>query len=179
MPTGNVLLEWAARHRYDPQSLQDMTTLTYHGGAVFLRLTCHASGLHWRSVATKDIILDTTPIVSIIDDDEAVRLALDGLVQSLGWRALTYDSAEAYLASGAAGKTSCLVSDVKMPGMSGVDLCELLQAQGIAPATILVSAYATPAMKEKVRRCGALVLLEKPFDAATMTHWLGVAIEQA
>jgi FixJ family two-component response regulator len=122
--------------------------------------------------------LDTIPVVSIVDDDESVRLALGDLVRSLGWRAFTYDTAEAFLASGKVADTSCLISDVRMPGMSGLEMCELLSEQGVAPATILVSAHATPSMKARVSRGSAMVLLEKPYDAATMTYWLEAAIRR-
>ena len=116
------------------------------------------------------------PIVSIVDDDEAVRLALGGLVQSLGLQARLYESAEAFLASGDAADTCCLITDVRMTGMSGVEMHERLRAQGLAPATIFISAYTTPTLRAKVEGNGALVLLEKPYQAATMTHWLAVAL---
>lgn len=87
-----------------------------------------------------------------------------------------FDSAEAFLASGDAANTTCLVSDIRMPGMSGIEMHEQLMAQGSAPATIFVSAYPTPALEARVAGNGALVLLQKPYRASVMTHWLSVAI---
>lgn len=120
--------------------------------------------------------MENIPLVSIVDDDQAVRRALSNLVRSFGWEARMFDSAEAFLASGDAPQTDCLVSDIRMPGMSGIEMHEQLIAQGAAPATIFVSAYPTPALEAKVAGNGALVLLQKPYRASDMTHWLSVAI---
>jgi FixJ family two-component response regulator len=121
-------------------------------------------------------ILQFTPVVSIVDDDKAVRLALGSLIRSLGWQAGMYESAEEFLSSGQAAHTSCLISDVRMPGMSGIEMHECLRAQGHAPATIFISAYPTPALQEKAVSNGALVLLQKPYKSAVILHWLSVAL---
>jgi FixJ family two-component response regulator len=120
--------------------------------------------------------LQTTPVVSIVDDDLAVRRALGSLVRSLGWEARLYGSAEEFLASGQAVDTACLISDIRMSGMSGVEMHERLVAQGHAPATIFISAYPTPALEAKAASNGALALLQKPYQASVMTHWLSVAL---
>jgi len=120
--------------------------------------------------------LQTPPVVSIVDDDSAVRLALGSLIRSLGWQACMYESAEEFLASGQAAHTSCLISDVRMPGMSGIEMHECLRAQGHAPATIFISAYPTPSLQAKAVSNGALALLQKPYEPAAMTHWLSVAL---
>jgi FixJ family two-component response regulator len=120
--------------------------------------------------------LQTTPVVSIVDDDKAVRLALGSLVRSLGWQARMFESAEKFLVSGEVADTSCLISDVRMPGMSGVEMHERLLAQGHAPATIFISAYPTPSLHSKTVSNGALVLLQKPYQATVMTYWLSVAL---
>lgn len=116
------------------------------------------------------------PIISIVDD-QAVRLALGSLVRSMDWEARMFESAEAFLASGEAVDTSCLISDVRMPGMSGVEMHERLVAQGQAPATIFISAYPTPSLQARATGNGALVLLQKPYQASVMTHWLSVAVD--
>ncbi|ACD21537.1 response regulator [Pseudomonas asiatica] len=121
-------------------------------------------------------ILQITPIVSIVDDDSAVRVALGSLIRSLGWQVRMYESAEAFLASGQVAQTSCLISDIRMPGMSGIEMHERLRAQGHAPVTIFISAYPTPALQAKAASNGALVLLQKPYQATAMTHWLSVAL---
>lgn len=120
--------------------------------------------------------MQTPPVVSIVDDDQAVRRALGSLVRSLGWEARLFESAEAFLASGEAFDTSCLISDIRMSGMSGVEMHERLVARGAAPATIFISAYPTPALHARATASGALVLLQKPYQASAMTHWLSVAL---
>jgi FixJ family two-component response regulator len=115
-------------------------------------------------------------VVSIVDDDLAVRRALGSLVRSLGWEARLFESAEAFLASGEAAVTTCLISDIRMSGMSGIEMHERLVAQGAAPATIFVSAYPTPALHARATGNGALVLLQKPYQVSAMTHWLSVAL---
>jgi FixJ family two-component response regulator len=94
----------------------------------------------------------------------------------MGWEARMFDSAEAFLASGEIVDTTCLVSDIRMSGMSGVEMHEHLVAQGQAPATIFISAYPTPLLQAKATSNGALVLLQKPYQASVMTHWLSVAL---
>jgi len=120
--------------------------------------------------------LQKMPVISIDDDDQAVRRALGSLVRSMGWEARMFESAEEFLASGDAVDTSCLVSDVRMSGMSGVEMHERLAAQGQAPATIFISAYPTPSLQARAAGNGALVLLQKPYQASVMTHWLSVAV---
>ena len=120
--------------------------------------------------------MQTPPVVSIVDDDSAVRLALGSLIRSLGWQACMYESAEEFLSSGQAAHTSCLISDVRMHGMSGIEMHEWLRAQGPAPATLFISAYPTPSLQAKAVSNGALALLQKPYEPAAMTHWLSVAL---
>ncbi|NRO97939.1 response regulator [Paraburkholderia sp. NMBU_R16] len=116
--------------------------------------------------------------VSIVDDNEASRLAIANLVRSLGWQTLLFDSAEAYLSrrslAGLDG-LGCLISDVRMPGMSGIELHEQLLASGDAPPTIFVTAFTTEALRTRVTANGALALLKKPID----THELQQCLERA
>jgi FixJ family two-component response regulator len=123
--------------------------------------------------------LQTTPVASIVDDDESFRLALSSLIRSMGWNAQLYESAEAFLDSGRASDTHCLVSDVCMPGMSGVEMHERLFARGIAPPTIFISAFPSSALEARVLSNGALVLLEKPPSIEAIAHWLSSALRGA
>jgi FixJ family two-component response regulator len=123
--------------------------------------------------------LETTPVVSIVDDDEAVRFSLSNLVLSLGWETRVYESAEKFLASGEVASTACLISDIRMPGMSGIEMHEALVAQGDVPPTIFISAYPTPSVQAKVAGSGALALVEKPYSAELIKHWLSVAFGEA
>ncbi|HEV7834631.1 MAG TPA: response regulator [Caballeronia sp.] len=115
-------------------------------------------------------------VISIVDDDRAVRLALGSFLRSLGLQVRMYESAEEFLASGQAAYTSFLISDVRMPGISGIEMHERLRAQGHAPATIFVTAYPTPSLQAKAASNGALALLQKPCQPALINHWLSVAL---
>jgi len=87
-----------------------------------------------------------------------------------------YESAEEFLSSGQAAHTTCLISDIRMSGMSGIEMHESLRAQGHAPPTIFITAYPTPSLQAKAVSNGALVLLQKPYQPAVITHWLSVAL---
>ena len=120
--------------------------------------------------------MSNAPVVSIVDDDQAVRRALSSLVRSFGWDARLFESAEDFLSSDAIDDTVCLVSDIRMAGMTGIELHERLRTMRRAPVTIFISAYPTPALEEKAAENGALVLLQKPYRSAVMSHWLSVAM---
>ena len=81
------------------------------------------------------------PIVSIVDDDESVRDAMRALVQSFGLEANTFSCAEAFLESGRVEETSCLITDLQMPGMSGVELQEALRAKRYSTPIIFITAF--------------------------------------
>jgi FixJ family two-component response regulator len=118
-------------------------------------------------------------LVSIVDDDKSARLATESLVRSLGWSTRTFDSAEAYLQSmpsAGAGETACLISDVRMPGMSGIEMFQRLLALGPVPPTVFMTAFPTDALRAQVLASGALALLEKPLDVATLEHHLTRAL---
>lgn len=117
--------------------------------------------------------------VSIVDDDEAVRLAVASLVRSLGWAARLFASAEEFLASGDLNDTTCLISDERMSGMSGAAMHDRLVQLGYATPMIFVTAFPTPELCSKVGDHGVLAVIEKPFDAQTIEHWLNVALSRA
>ncbi|RDV00302.1 response regulator transcription factor [Trinickia dinghuensis] len=113
--------------------------------------------------------------VSIVDDDEAVRLAVASLVRSLGWEARLFASAEDFLASGQIGDTTCLISDDRMSGMPGAAMYDRLLQLGYATPVIFITAFPTPELRAKLGASGVLAVVEKPFDAHTIEHWLNVA----
>jgi FixJ family two-component response regulator len=96
----------------------------------------------------------------------------------LGWNVRTFASAEEFLESGHVDDTSCLISDVRMPGMSGVALHARLRSQGNAPPTIFITAFPTPDLHAEVIENGALVLLEKPVAADDVVRWLSLALKE-
>ncbi|WP_444813149.1 response regulator transcription factor [Variovorax saccharolyticus] len=117
-------------------------------------------------------------LVSIVDDDSFVRTATSSLVRSLGWEAREFASASAFLASGMAARTRCLVCDVQMPAMDGIELLDRLQGQGIHLRTLFITAFASTRVRERVAASTALCLIEKPIDAGELKTWIELALAQ-
>src|ERR1700741_4469151 len=102
------------------------------------------------------------PVVSIVDDDPSMRLATDRLVRSLGYTAHVFASAKDFLESPHAAGSRCLIADVQMPGMSGLELQEHLLTQGRRIPIILITAFPEERARERALRAGALCFLTKP-----------------
>jgi FixJ family two-component response regulator len=103
-------------------------------------------------------------LISIVDDDEAVREATKGLMKSLGLSAHTFACAEDFLSSNRLDRTACLIADVQMPGMSGLDLYRQLCATGKPIPTILITAYPDDNARARALSAGVICYLIKPFD---------------
>ncbi|MEI9888878.1 MAG: response regulator [Rhizomicrobium sp.] len=112
--------------------------------------------------------LSTARTVSIIDDDPAVLGATRKLLSLLGFSVASFASAEAFLASPEAATTACVISDVRMPGMSGVELQERLIGEGRALPFIFLTAFPDEASRRRARDAGAIAFLTKPFDGQTL-----------
>jgi FixJ family two-component response regulator len=122
--------------------------------------------------------LKKTPLISIVDDDNMVRRAIESLVTTLGSRACTFPSAEAFLQSPLLTETSCLISDVQMPGISGVQLLERLADLGLSIPTIIITAYPDDSVRARVLSSGAVCFLLKPFDAQSLIECLDDALNR-
>jgi len=116
------------------------------------------------------------PLVCIIDDDDSLRAALVGLVRSVGYEARGFASAEAFLQSGAIGTCACVVTDIQMPGMSGVELKEHLSAQQIDLPVIMITGRPDPSLEGKARAAGAAGFMKKPFEASALIGYLDKAL---
>jgi FixJ family two-component response regulator len=115
-------------------------------------------------------------VIAIVDDDESVRLATESLVRSLGHIPVAFASAEAFLLSAYLKRAQCLITDMKMPGMTGVQLQNTLLAQGNYLPIIFITAYPEARMRDQVLAAGAVCFLEKPFDSADMISCLSTAL---
>ena len=115
-------------------------------------------------------------VISIIDDDASVRRATARLVRSLGYRAEVFASAEEYLQSGRVSDSSCLITDLHMPGMSGADLQDRLNAQGHRIPIVFMTAYFEERTRARVLEAGAYGYLRKPFDDASLIKHLEMAL---
>jgi FixJ family two-component response regulator len=103
-------------------------------------------------------------LISIIDDDQSVREALHDLIDSLGLRVHAFPSAMEFLASADVRTTSCMIADVHMPHMTGIELYRRLLEQGHAIPTILITAYPNDGVRDRALAEGVIAYLTKPFD---------------
>ena len=115
-------------------------------------------------------------MISIVDDDPSVREAMFGLVRSLGFDVTTFSSAEDFLQSDQLDETSCLITDVQMPGLSGVELQSQLISRGSLVPIIFVTASPERRVEARARSAGAIAFLNKPFDDKTLIECLDRAL---
>jgi len=108
-------------------------------------------------------LTERTTIIAIVDDDPAVRRGTSGLLKSLGFSAIEFSSAEEFLNSGRAQDISCVITDVRMPGMSGIDLQDRLIAVGHKIPIIFMTAFPEERAKTRAIKAGAFGFLTKPF----------------
>ncbi|WP_439638626.1 response regulator transcription factor [Nevskia sp.] len=114
------------------------------------------------------------PCIAIVDDDDSLRLSLQGLIRSLGFREQGYTSAEEFLAD--ANACDCLLTDYRMPGASGLDLVRRLRDAGRDTPVILMTAQTEAGLRERALACGALCMLAKPFEARQLIRCLNQAL---
>ena len=114
------------------------------------------------------------PLIAIVEDDESLRLALVGLIRSMGYDGEGFASAEAFLAGDCAARAECLVSDLQLPGISGLDLAA--QLRGSLPC-ILVTARTERNIDDRAREGGVLCLLRKPFEADDLAGCIRRALD--
>src|SRR5262245_46495443 len=115
-------------------------------------------------------------VISIVDDDESVRESTKNLVRSLGHTAVTYESAEAFLERGDADATACVIADVQMPGMSGLQLQSRLIERGHRVPMILITAYPETLVRDQALAAGALGFLSKPVNDESLITCIDEAI---
>jgi CheY-like chemotaxis protein len=121
--------------------------------------------------------LGHVPLISVVDDDESIRVATRALLRSLGWAVHTFASAEDFLHSPHVNDTSCLIVDVQMPGMSGVELQRVLKARGHSTPVIFISAFPEDRIRAQILEAGAICFLSKPFDEQSLIGCLDRALK--
>ena len=114
--------------------------------------------------------------ISIVDDDDSVREAIKGLIRSLGFAASAFPSAKDFLNSGAIGATACLIADITMPDMTGLELHAEIKAMGRNIPTILITAYPSDTVRERALRAGVLGYLTKPFSDDDLLGYIRSAV---
>jgi len=117
-------------------------------------------------------------VVSIIDDDQSLRESIMDFVRAMGLEAQGFERAEDFLHSDGIVRTACLITDMRMPGMSGLDLHERLVARGEAIPTIVITAFPKDDDRARARRNGVICYLAKPFDPNRLADCITSALEK-
>ena len=116
-------------------------------------------------------------MVAIVDDDDLMRSAVEGLLKSAGLPSRAFASAEEFLNSGQHRKVRCLVADIRMPGMTGLELQARLNAEHCRIPTIFITAHGDEKMRMQALRAGAVEFLAKPFDDEALLESVRAALE--
>jgi FixJ family two-component response regulator len=118
----------------------------------------------------------SSKLIAIVDDDQSVQCALQDLIESEGLSTLCFGSAEQFLASGAQHKAGCLIADIRMPGISGLELQAKLKADRCRIPIIFITAHGDAKMRIQAMRDGAVEFLTKPFDNAVLLETVYAAV---
>jgi FixJ family two-component response regulator len=122
-------------------------------------------------------IVETAKNVSIVDDDDLMRAALQGLLKSAGFLTQTFASAEEFLGSGQQHDTACLITDIRMPGVSGLELQARLNGDHCRIPTIFITAHGDAKMRTQAMSAGATDFLAKPFNDEVLLQSVRMAME--
>jgi FixJ family two-component response regulator len=119
------------------------------------------------------------PVVSVVDDDNSVRLAVGSLIRSFGFTTFTFASADEFLQSPQLAHTGCLITDVQMPGMNGIELQRVILERGRRVPIIFVTAFPEESARKRALDAGALAFLTKPFDIKNLISLVSAAMRPA
>jgi FixJ family two-component response regulator len=131
-----------------------------------------------RLSARKRAVVQANETIAVIDDDESVRKALRRLIRSVGWTVTTHASAEEYLAVGGPAP-ACLILDVRLPGMSGLDLQRQLADSGRDLAVVVITAHEDPMARQTALGAGAVDFIVKPFERDRLLSAVAKALARA
>ena len=120
----------------------------------------------------------TAPVIAIVEDDTLLSRALARLLHAVGWHTVTFASAEAFLRTGLQSPPQCLVLDVRLPGMSGVELVEHFVVMGLALPVIIITGHDDIQIRLRALRVGVVAYLPKPVDAQDLLRAIERAMEQ-
>jgi FixJ family two-component response regulator len=120
---------------------------------------------------------ENTKLVAIVDDDDSMRSALQGLLESAELRAQSFASAEEFLKSGQHHQIACLIADIRMPGMSGLELQAQLNAERRRIPIIFITAHGDEKMRMQALRAGAVEFMAKPFNDEALLESVRAALE--
>jgi FixJ family two-component response regulator len=119
------------------------------------------------------------PLVAIVDDDKSIRNATQDLLKAAGFSTATFEDAESFLGSASRASTACLVADMRMPGMSGVELYQALVASGHSIPTVIITAHPEEVMQPRGRVAGLTCYLIKPFTPDELLECIHEALAKS
>jgi FixJ family two-component response regulator len=122
--------------------------------------------------------LSTLSMIAVIDDDASVRVATDNLLSSHGYLVDTFASAEEFLQSARANDSSCVIADVQMSAMSGLDLLDHMRGQGYAAPFIFITAFPKESVRARALKAGAICFLAKPFAGSVLIDCVKTALNR-
>jgi FixJ family two-component response regulator len=122
--------------------------------------------------------LTTVPIISVIDDDASIRVAINNLLRSLGYIVHVFASAEAFLRSAQLNDSWCVIADVRMPTMSGIELQSRLRSDGNRVPFVFITAVPDENVRARALDDGAICFLTKPFDEENLIRCLDTAVQR-
>ncbi|MCK1419561.1 response regulator [Bradyrhizobium sp. 180] len=122
--------------------------------------------------------MSVASVISVLDDDPYVRAAINNLLESRGYIVHTFASAEEFLRSTDSTDTSCVIADVQMPSVTGIDLLTQMRAQGSSTPFIFITAFPEESVRVRALKAGASCFLGKPFAASDLMKCLEVALQQ-
>jgi FixJ family two-component response regulator len=131
-----------------------------------------------RFPALREIVLSTSSIISIIDDDASVRAATNNFLKSRGYIVYTFTSAQEFLRSTHLDDTSCVVADVQMPVMGGLDLLTHMRDRGYRAPFIFITGFPDEDVRARALKAGAICFLAKPFASRMLIECLESALEK-
>lgn len=120
--------------------------------------------------------MQSKPVISVVDDDRSVRESTSALIRSLGYRTATFESAQAFLESADRDRTSYLIADVQMPGMTGIELYRRLIDEGFNIPVVFITGFAENVARAHTLAPGAIGFLTKPFDEESLIQCLQAAL---
>lgn len=120
--------------------------------------------------------MNLLPMISIVDDDESVRIAIDSLVRSLGYQTRLFASAREFIDFSVSNTTSCLITDIQMPEIDGLQMHRTLTAQGHDIPVIFMTAFAHDSVRKRALSAGAIAFMSKPFNTQHMIEHIHTAL---
>jgi len=119
------------------------------------------------------------PLVAIVDDDESIRNATRDLLRAVGFSTATFENAESFLGSTSRARAACVVADIRMPGMTGIELYQALVAAGDGIPTVIITAHPEDATRARAREVGITCYLSKPFAPDELLECVSEALAKS